>query len=159
MPDALYERDFLVWSETQASLLRQLAAGQRPNETLDWARLSEEVEDLGRAELNACEALLLQAMLHLLKLHGFPDDRACNHWRAETAGFLIGARRRFTPSMRQRLRLGDIYQNAKRLLDLEYGGSARRPESCPFVLDDLLAEDTEFSRLLNWAEPEESTPC
>ncbi len=29
MPDGLYERDFLEWSERQADLLRRLAAGER----------------------------------------------------------------------------------------------------------------------------------
>jgi hypothetical protein len=55
----LYEDDFLLWSESQAALLRRLAAGERVNDRdLDWANLSEEIEALGRGELRAVESLL-----------------------------------------------------------------------------------------------------
>ena len=47
MPDGLYERDFVLWSEAQADLLRRLAAGERVNAAVDWPNLIEEVEDLG----------------------------------------------------------------------------------------------------------------
>jgi hypothetical protein len=36
MPDDLYERDILVWSEKQAALLRRLARGEGLNEAVDW---------------------------------------------------------------------------------------------------------------------------
>jgi hypothetical protein len=99
MPVDLYDRDILIWSEHQAALLRRLAAGERVNETVDWPNLIEEVEDLGRAELHACESLLRQAMLHLLTLHSGADAPAA-HWRAETLGFLDDAAARFSPAMR-----------------------------------------------------------
>ncbi len=73
MPDDLYGRDILIWSGRQAALLRRLAAGERVNEAVDWPNLTQEVEDVGRAELHACESLLRQAMLHLLKLHSGAD--------------------------------------------------------------------------------------
>jgi len=79
--------------------LRRLAAGERVNATVDWPNLIEEVEDLGRAEFHACESLLRQAMLHLLKLHSGADAPAA-HWRAETLGFLDNAAARFSPAMR-----------------------------------------------------------
>lgn len=49
MPDDLYHRDFVAWSQAQAERLRRLAAGERVND-LDWGNLIEEVEDLGRAK-------------------------------------------------------------------------------------------------------------
>ncbi len=47
MPDGLYERDFLLWSEAQADLLRRLAAGELVNAAVDWPNLIDEVWDLG----------------------------------------------------------------------------------------------------------------
>lgn len=69
MPDDLYDRDVLIWSEQQAELLRRLAAGERVNDALDWPNLIEEVESVGRLELHACQSLLRQALVHLLKCH------------------------------------------------------------------------------------------
>ena len=103
MPDDLYERDALAWSERQADLLRRLAAGERLNAAIDWPNVIEEVQDVGVSELRACQSLLAQALVHLLKLHTWPDSQAVAHRRGETANFLARARRSFTPSMRQRI--------------------------------------------------------
>ena len=61
MPDGLYERDALAWSERQADLLRRLAAGERLNEAVDWPNVIEEVQDVGLSELRAVRSLLVQA--------------------------------------------------------------------------------------------------
>ena len=63
-----YERDILLWSENQETLLRRLSAGERVNDRdLDWANLSEEIEALGRGGLRAVESLLTQAIVRRLK--------------------------------------------------------------------------------------------
>ena len=46
-PATLYERDFVRWTESQAAELRR-AAETGTNLPLDWLRLAEEVEILGR---------------------------------------------------------------------------------------------------------------
>ncbi len=142
MPDGLYERDALAWAEHQAALLRRLAAGERLNEAVDWPNVIEEVQDVGLSELRACRSLLRHALVHLLKMHAWPNSAAAAHWRGETAGFLADARDRFTPSMRQRIDLPDLYADA--LYEVRAGaddaGEPRRfPEACPFALDELLA--------------------
>lgn len=141
MPDGLYERDALAWSERQADLLRRLAAGERVNEMVDWPNLIDEVETVGRSELRSCESLLRQAMVHLLKLAAWPGSRAAAHWRGETIGFLADARRCFSLSMRQRIDLADLYATALRQVRAvtdDAGEPRPLPEACPFVLDDLL---------------------
>jgi hypothetical protein len=50
MPDGLYERDILFWSQNQAELLRRLARGERVND-VDWEHVVEEIEDVGLSEL------------------------------------------------------------------------------------------------------------
>ena len=59
MPDDLYERDILSWAERQSALLRRLANGERLNEAVDWPHVIEEIEDVGRSELRACESMPL----------------------------------------------------------------------------------------------------
>ncbi len=148
MPDDLYDRDILIWSEHQAGLLRRLATGERVNEAIDWPHLIEEVEDLGRSELHACESLLRQAMLHLLKLHSGADQPA-SHWRGEIVGFLADAAERLTPAMRQRIDLHKIYARALRQVGEADGVEAAAfPALCPWSLDTLLNEHCGIDKLL-----------
>ena len=142
MPDGLYERDVLAWSERQADLLRRLSAGERLNEAVDWSNVIDEVETVGRSELRSCESLLRQALVHLLKLRARPASQAGAHWRGETIGFLADARRCFSSSMQQRIDLADLYATALQQVRAgadDAGEPRPLPEACPFVLDDLLS--------------------
>lgn len=142
MPDGLYEHDALAWADHQAALLRRLAAGEGVNEAVDWPNVIEEVQDVGLSELRACQSLLEQALAHLLKLHALPESQAAKHWRDEIRGFLHDVQRRFTPSMRQRIGLDDLYDKAAdraRTAAEDVGVPLRPlPEVCPFTLDELL---------------------
>jgi hypothetical protein len=150
MPDSLYETDILSWSEHQADLLRRLAEGERLNETIDWENVIEEVESVGRSELRACESLLRQAIIHLLKLHLWPESAAAAHWEAEVLGFLADAQRSFSPSMRQRIDLAGLYRMAVRQALTEAKGqlASDLPQTCPFALDDLLTEPSDVMALV-----------
>lgn len=142
MPDGLYEHDALAWADRQAALLRRLAAGEGVNEAVDWPNVIEEVQDVGLSELRACQSLLQQAMVHLLKLHAWPGSRAAGHWRDEVGAFLDDAARRFTPSMRQRISLDDLYAAALRRAGAttdDTGAARPLPDACPFELDGLLS--------------------
>lgn len=141
MPDDLYDRDILAWSQHQAELLRRVARGERVNE-VDWDHVVEEIEDVGLSELNAVRAYLRLTLVHLLKLRGWPASSACPHWRLEVANFQAEADQRFVPSMRQRLDLPDIYRRALKQIDgatIDGTTAAPLPPDCPFSLDDLLA--------------------
>ena len=146
MPDDLYERDFLVWSETQAALLRRMAAGERVNAELDWPHLIEEVEDLGARELRVCESLLRQAMVHLLKLKAGADWPE-SHWRSEVSVFLADARAAFTPAMRQRIDVNTLYRRAVRIVR-DGNVAVEVPAESPWPLDDLLDENAAIDVLL-----------
>ncbi len=147
----LYERDALAWAEQQAALLDRLAVGERLNEAVDWPNVIEEVRDVGLAQLTACRSLLRQAMLHLLKLHAWPDSSATPHWRSEIRTFLVDAQDRFTPSMRQRIDLGELYAKALYLMQEEINANSEArplPEACPFTLDELLSTQPDVTALL-----------
>ena len=151
MPDGLHERDILQWSEEQARLLRRVAAGEPGvNAAVDWANVIEEVRELGVSSPKACESLLMQAMIHLLKLHAWPGSRSAGHWRAEALSFMSGACRAFSPSMRQRLDMQDLYRDAARDVrnrSDDSGLPRPSPDACPFTPDDLLDRNADVHAL------------
>ena len=147
MPDDLYERDILSWAEQQANLMRRLANGERVNDAVDWPHLIEELQDVGLSELRACESLLRQALVHILKLHLWPDGPVA-HWRGEVVGFLSDAQSRFTPSMRQRISVDALYSKALRQVRAE-AREQLAPDTCPFTLDDLMSGDADAETLVS----------
>lgn len=140
MPDDLYDRDALLWSEHQAALLHRLRRGEHPDEEPDWPNLIEEIESVGQSQLRACESLLRKAMEHLLKISAFPHGPV-EHWRNETRTFLRDAGAAFTPSMAQRIDVPLLYRIASRdVAPMTLDGAAAPPAPlvCPFALTDLL---------------------
>lgn len=138
----LYETDILEWSEQQAALLRCLAAGERVNDRHpDWANIAEEIEGVGSDRLHAVEALLGQALRHMLKAEAWSQARDAPVWRADAIDFRQQAGRRFVPSMRQKIDVAQLYRQALRALPESIDGELPRPvaEACPVTLDELLA--------------------
>jgi hypothetical protein len=140
MADALYERDVLAWSQHQADLLRRLGRGERVND-VDWTHVAEEIEDVGLSELHSVESFLNLILVHLLKLHAWPDSQDRAHWRGEIVAFRSNANRRFAPSMRQRINIGVLYAEAAEQLR-ETDPNSQLPDENPFTLDHLLKDDT-----------------
>jgi hypothetical protein len=147
MPESLYDTDILSWSEQQAARLRRLASGERVND-VDWPHVIEEIEALGRSELNGVRSHLELALLHALKLLAWPGHRAGDHWRHEIANFLLRARSGYQPGMRQHLDGAVLYRSARRALD-KLTMDGLRPGSVPesaeldvqALLDDGLGAD------------------
>ncbi len=140
---ALYDADFVLWSEQQASLLRRLARGEKVND-VDWPNLVEEVDSLGRSALNAVNSLLQRALEHLLKGVAWPDAPSARKWQHEARAFLTPAQREWTPSMATRIDLARLYAEAADLvrdLDFEEGPPAPLPAECPVTLADLIGGD------------------
>lgn len=136
-----YEADILSWSQHQAELLRRVAAGDQVNERPDWANIAEEIEDVGRSQLHSVESLLVQALRHMLKAEAWPLSRDAPNWRADAVDFRQQARRRFVPSMRQRIALASLYADALAALPETVDGQAPLPVplACPVTLDELLS--------------------
>jgi Domain of unknown function DUF29 len=140
----LYETDILAWSEEQAARLRRLAASDRLNDASpDWPNIIEEIESVGREQLHAVEALLLQALVHMLKAEAWPLYRDAPSWRAEARLYRSQAASRYAPSMRQRLGLSRIYAKALRGMPETIDGQPPLPvpAECPVTLDALLSEE------------------
>ena len=136
-----YDTDILTWSERQAALLRRRAAGELINDAeLDWSNIAEEIEDVGSNRLHAVESLLVQALRHMLKAEAWPLSRDAPTWRADAIDFRRQARRRFVPSMRQKIDVADLYADALAAMPETVDGLPPQPvpTECPVTLDELL---------------------
>lgn len=81
---ALYDEDFVRWTEVQAEGLRR-AAGLGSNLPLDWNNLAEEVESLGRSQRRELRSRIAVIIEHLLKLAHSPSAGLRYGW-IETVG-------------------------------------------------------------------------
>lgn|GEM_PF-485910 len=141
--DNLYDTDVVTWSEHQAALLRRVAAGEAPNEAPDWANIIEEVESVGQSQIDAVESLLFQAFLHDLKAEAWPLARDVPNWRGDARGFRAQARRKYRPSMRQKIDVAGLYADALQTLPETLDGQTPLPvpTMCPVTsIDELMVE-------------------
>jgi len=107
------DTDILLWSERQGERLRRRAAGELVNDSeTDWPNIAEEIEDVARSQLHAVETLLAQALRHMLKADAWPLFRDAPSWRTDAIDFRRQARRRFVPSMRQKIDVAELYADA-----------------------------------------------
>jgi hypothetical protein len=160
MPDDLYHRDLLAWSEQQSERLRRVAAGERVND-VDWENVIEEIGSLGASELRAVQAMLQLAMLHALKVVAWPGHSARNHWTHEIANFMAQARARFEPGMKQRLEAPKLYARALRDLGQLRMDGVRPgpvPQTCPMTPDHLLDEKFGAAALVALFSAEAAVP-
>jgi hypothetical protein len=140
MPDDLYDRDILIWTEHQADLVRRLERGERMD-GVDWAHIVEEIECVGLSELHSVQSYLNLMLVRLLKIHRWPDNQAHARWRVEIVACQQNAVQRFAPSKRQRTDVEQLYAEALEQLECAgHDGATPRlwPSTCPFTLDQLL---------------------
>lgn len=140
---SLYDDDIVTWAEQQASTLRELARRPDLSNILDWENVAEEIESVGRSQINAVESLLAQTLAHLLKRLSAPDTLVVEHWRKEAGTFQIAATTRYERSMRQRLDWDKIWSLAQAQAKLGltlYGDRLlpHLPSRCPLGPDELL---------------------
>jgi hypothetical protein len=143
MPNDLYDRDVLAWSEHQADLLRRLAREEQVS-GVDWEHVIDEIACVGRTELNDLCSYLCRMLVHLLKAHGWPDSPHANEWRAEQVRCQGEAERRFGPSMRHRIDVARLYSDALEQLEPlrnEPVAPLPWPAVCPFTLEQLLHDE------------------
>lgn len=150
MPDDLWLTDSYSWSLHQAERLRRLRAGERVND-LDWDNIIEEIESVGRSQVDAVRSNLIQAVAHLLKLHAWPESDSARAWRHDAIGFLAEAQDRYRPSMAAAIDLPSVYRRALKRIDVSaFPAPARtwpRDADVPlaavadaeFTIDDLAA--------------------
>jgi hypothetical protein len=138
----LYERDFSLWLERQAQLLR---AGRFSD--LDLDNLIEEIESLGRKEKHEVESRAELVLIHLLKLAFSPASEPRRGWLRTIMIQRRALARMLTTSLRAHLQeqLADVHGQARRMAAVEMETDAIEPdllpEECPFTLDEILEQD------------------
>ncbi|HEY0833200.1 MAG TPA: DUF29 domain-containing protein [Azospirillum sp.] len=145
---AKYEDDFYAWTQEQASRLRE-AAQTRVNLPLDWENLAEEIESMGRSDLNGLISHLERLIEHLLKLEISPAANPRNGWKRSVVQQRLSIARllKNSPSLKAKLpdALDDAWQGGRQLAALglvEDDVTARDvPADCPYTADQLLDPD------------------
>lgn len=113
---SLYERDFNLWLEETAQLLKKGYLDQ-----LDIENLLEEIQSMGRSEKRRVKSLLTRLFEHLLKLTYWKSERNYNegHWRGEIRNFRkqIKDELKASPSLKPYLReiFQQCYQDAREI--------------------------------------------
>jgi len=138
---SLYERDFCLWIEEQARLLRE---GRLEN--LDVANLLDEIESLAIDRKHAVTGNLVVILKHLLK-HQYQPRRRSRSWLSSIAEHRRRLRREFqhAPSLRgyARDQFEECYRDARRQALIETGlAPDALPVASPYSLERTL--DPEF---------------
>lgn len=143
-PLDLYETDFLAWTEAQAAALRARLAGAN---ALDWDRLAEEIEDMGKRETASVEARLVQIVAHLHKLRSSNSHDPRQHWKREILALRRAVLKRMTPTIRTKIEAGldEIHIDGadiatRRLEELEPGFHTPVDADVRWTLPQLLGE-------------------
>ena len=156
--DDLYDTDILAWSQRQAAVLRDLAARRDlPNE-LDLDHVAEEIEDVGRSELNAVQSFIRLCLVHIVKAACFPRAELAPKWGEEAVRFHRDALDRLTPSMPGSIDLDAIWRRAVREAEqsLSLYGEALPPSlpvTCPFDLNSLTATSFDLRAAIESLKP------
>lgn len=140
MNTKLYEKDYCLWLEEMAHLLRE---GKLKD--LDISNLIEEIEDMGRNEKNALESNLIVLLMHLLKWKYQPQKQS-GSWRRtirEHRRRILKAFRN-SPSLKRYFEevFDESYEEAKKQAADETELSLNIfPINCPFSTEQILNSD------------------
>jgi hypothetical protein len=86
------------------------------------------------------ESQIVNALVHILKAQAWPQSDAVPHWLSEARNFRSQARRRYVPSMRQRIKLAELYADALKIMptSIDNVPPLPVPTECPMTLGELL---------------------
>lgn len=136
----LYDRDYYLWLENTAQILRE-----ENLERLDIPNLLEEIEDMGKSEKRAVFNNLKILLMHLLK-YKYQQQKRSNSWRYTITEHRqrIEAAFEDSPSLNKYFleSFDKCYQNARKLAADETGLSIDTfPVQSPFTSEETLHSD------------------
>lgn len=145
---SLYQTDYYAWTKQQAAALRAMAA-RRESSTLDLENLAEEVESLGRSDLNTVRSQVRRIIEHLLKLEFSPSTLPRADWRYSVAQARDEVEDHITASMYPDVAadLAKLFGRARRAAALGLAGHGERDAAqalrttCPYSLDQIVTHD------------------
>lgn len=127
----LYETDFVEWTIKQAQALND-----HDTKALDWNNLKEEIEDLGKEQINAVSSFIKRLIEYKLKLEYSSHIYPRNHLQTEINNFQDEIERRLTKTLLDKIDIDKEYERAKRLVLNEY--QLELPERCLYSFADLM---------------------
>ena len=154
MPDGpRYDDDLYAWTQYQAEVLRSLATADN---RFDRAHVAEEIEDLGKSERDAVRSQVRRILEHFLKLAYSPVFEPRSDWMISIATARAELADKLAPTLRRdaKAELPQLYIRAGRIAALglrRFGETAEFAPTCPYTLDQVLAEDW-------YPEPQGETP-
>ena len=132
----LYETDFVEWTIKQAQALQE-----RNIKALDWDNLKEEIEYLGKEQINAVHSFLKKIIIHKLKLDYTNEILSRGHWIYKIDDFQDEIERRLTKTLQNKINIQSEYERAKRKVLRVY--NINLPDQCPYTFEDLMTRLTE----------------
>jgi hypothetical protein len=131
---ALYETDFVLWTEKTAEQLRQKNFAE-----VDWENVIEEIESMGRSERQTIVSLLTVLIEHLLKLTYWESEREGNarHWWGEIANFRI--------QLQQKIDSTTLANYARDSFDKAYSDARKALIAAGYVRKDAISLEPTFS--------------
>ena len=133
----LYDSDFVLWTEEQATALRRAKGANLP---LDWENLAEEIESLGKSQRRELGSQIRRILRHLFKLEASPasDPRAGWHGSIREARADIEEVLAESPSLRREV-VGLTEKQARLAAELAAGDLAQHGEAADVVWARLAA--------------------
>ena len=139
MTTSTYDSDFYLWTQQQATLLRQ---GHL--QAVDLENIAEEIESMGKRDRRSIESHLENVMMHLLKWQ-YQPQRQSPSWQHSIWNGRRDVERllRDSPSLKPLLvaLVRDEYPPARKQAAKETGLSLSTfPEQCPFTLEQVIGD-------------------
>lgn len=145
----LYERDFYLWTQAQADALRAEARRRAGgSNAVEWERVAEEIEDMGKSDLRECFSRVETIIEHLFKLAWSRQSGPVPGWRDTILRERSALELVLTPSLRPKLEqsLAQRHQRALRLAESSFDvhePGAQRDPSLTWLLPQILGEDND----------------
>lgn len=137
---ATYENDVVAWAKEQAYLLRsgKLSA-------IDIEHIAEEIEDVGKSEQRELANRMALLLSHLLKWQYQPERQGSSWQRTiKEQRKAIARRLKNTPSLKASINdsewFEDVWGDCISLAIVETGMDCF-PETCPWLMENILSED------------------
>jgi hypothetical protein len=135
-----YNRDFLAWTRTVAERLRRGRLRE-----IDVEHVAEEIEDMGKRDVDELGSRMEVLVGHLLKWKHQPRKRSSS-WRATIVTQRLEIKRllRRSPSLRRHLQTEETenYQGAVKRSAAETGLATEDfPSVCPYSIEQILDEE------------------
>ncbi|MBY3594181.1 DUF29 family protein [Rhizobium bangladeshense] len=129
----LYDDDFVTWTRQQADALRTMPA----NSGLDIDHLVDEIEGLGRTAIADLSNTIRQVLRGLIRRSIDPSSVSIEDICTGQSEAIIRA----DAGVWRHVDLDRLWWLAKRSFDADL------PDSCPFTIEQMIAEDFDVSRM------------